>query len=124
VASLCLQRLEPKKFPSLDWSNLQSSQTLNIINDTCPQFIQVFNVPESSAAQGKLYKVMILSNDGRPLGEFQSPVSARFLEDLNGDGIFEVVIRQYQVDPFRPVQVYRYESGQFVQDKSVESLFY
>jgi hypothetical protein len=47
----------------------------------------------------------------------------RLVEDLDGDGTFEIVARQYKQDPYNPVIVYRYTPCGFELDKKIFNAF-
>ena len=76
-----------------------------------------------SADERPTYRVVITDNQGRLLGEMSSRVAPYIVEDLNGDGAYEVVIRQYQADPYHPVLVHRLTECGFEEDKTVYGYF-
>lgn len=80
--------------------------------------IQFFNAEEPGQ-----YRVRVLSNDGRLMLSFRTYAMPNIVEDLEGDGSFEIVARQYKQDPLQPVLVYRYTPCGFELDKKVFELF-
>ncbi len=59
--------------------------------------------------QDKQYHVRVTGQDGQQLATFKTAVvPRRAVEDLDGDGVHEIVIRQYAQNPLLPVVVYRY----------------
>lgn len=67
--------------------------------------IQYFQSPQ----EPNLYRVRVTGQDGRQLATFKtSVIPRRSVEDLDGDGVHEIVIRQYVQNPLMPVIVYRY----------------
>lgn len=81
------------------------------------------NSPASPETKGASALLTVAEPAGRVLGEF--PVSQTVLpvEDLERDGQFELVFRQFEADPLRPVQVYRLKPCGFELDKSIEAKF-
>lgn len=74
--------------------------------------------------QPDLYHVRVLMPDGQPALSFKSN-SSSVVEDLDGDGIYEIVARKYFHNPLTPVSVYRYNAGcGFVLDQSVHEAFH
>lgn len=75
-------------------------------------------------SENHLYQVRVISNPGMPVVTFKTYTTANnVLEDLDGDGVFEIVARQYQYDPFKPVLVYRYTACGFELDKKIADDF-
>lgn len=71
-----------------------------------PALIQFF---QTQASQGsKHYLVRVTGSDGKPMAAFKTNVAPnRIVEDLDKDGVFEIVVRQYRENPLQPVIVYR-----------------
>jgi hypothetical protein len=71
-----------------------------------------------------LYRVRVTGSYGQPLLSFETYSSNRIVEDLEGDGAFEIVARQYKEDPFNPILVYRYTPCGFELDKKIFGYFH
>ena len=69
------------------------------------------------------YDVMILDKNQLAMASFTSPVAPYIVEDLDGDDVYEIVIRQYRFDPLHPVRVYRYDGCQYVPDNDIHAIF-
>lgn len=66
--------------------------------------IQFFQAQESSQ-----YRARVTGQNGKQLATFKtSVIPRRPVEDLDGDGVHEIVVRQYAQNPLMPVIVYRY----------------
>jgi hypothetical protein len=62
--------------------------------------------------------------DGQTLlGQFESNVGVSIIEDLDHDGTFELVMRQFHIDPLHPVVVYRLQQNQLKLDPQIQQLF-
>ena len=60
----------------------------------------------------------------QPLCHFSAGVNAyQIVEDLDANGVPELVVRQYATNKRHPLHVYRYQNGHFELDTSVEKLF-
>lgn len=70
-----------------------------------------------------LYRVRVISG-GQLLLSFETYNTSRLVEDLDGDGSFEIVSRQYKQDPYNPVLVYRHTPCGFELDKTVFNSFH
>lgn len=77
---------------------------------------------KSTEEPGK-YRVRVLSQDGFPLLAFSTYRVSSLVEDLEGDGTYEIVVRQYEQDRKQPVIVYRATPCGFELDKQVFSYF-
>jgi hypothetical protein len=69
-----------------------------------------------------LSRVRVTGAYGQPLLSFETYAN-RLVEDLDGDGTFEIVARQYKQDPYNPVIVYRYTPCGFELDKKIFNAF-
>lgn len=70
------------------------------------------------------YVVRISGPDGRTLTSFKAnTVPNRVVEDLDKDGVYEIVIRQYRENPSRPVIVYRYTPCGLELDQKIHNAF-
>lgn len=77
--------------------------------------IQFFPVQDEKA-----YRVRVTGLEGKPLLSFRtSAVPRRVVEDLDGDGTYEIVVRQYEQNPMLPVVVYRYTPCGFELDRKI-----
>jgi len=74
-------------------------------------------------SENHLYQVRVLGPTGNPMLSFQSYNMGNLLEDLDGDGVFEIVSRQFQYNPFKPFVVYRYTACGFELDKKIHDDF-
>jgi hypothetical protein len=69
-----------------------------------PALIQFFQGQEA-----RQYHVRVTGNDGQPMATFKThTIPRRIVEDLDKDGVYEIVVRQYEENPLQPVIVYRY----------------
>ncbi|MBY0450351.1 MAG: hypothetical protein K2X01_06995 [Cyanobacteria bacterium] len=60
----------------------------------------------------------------QPLCHFSAGVNAyQVVEDLDANGIPELVVRQYASNKRHPLHVYRYQNGRFELDAAIEKLF-
>jgi hypothetical protein len=76
-------------------------------------------------AQASQYRVLAINGSRQVLADFISPQAPYIIEDLEGDGTDELVVRQYLKDKKEPVKVYRYSPVcGFQQDKTVASYFH
>ncbi len=80
--------------------------------------IQFFNT-----SQAGLYQVRVSNTEGRQLLSFNTHTMPNIVEDLEGDGTFEIVARQYQANPLNPVLVYRHTPCGFELDQKVSEAF-
>jgi hypothetical protein len=69
--------------------------------------------------QSHLYRVRVLDSAGAPMLSFKSYVMPNIVEDIDGDGVQEIVARQYAFHPEQPVLVYRYTPCGFELDKTI-----
>jgi hypothetical protein len=71
-----------------------------------------------------LARVRVTGTYGQPMLSFETYSNNRIVEDLEGDGTFEIVARQYKQDPYNPVMVYRYTPCGFELDKKIFKAFH
>jgi hypothetical protein len=64
--------------------------------------------------QSSHYDIRIRHGE-RLVGNLESRVGSGIVEDLDGDGTYELVLRQYRIDPFHPIMVYRLTSTDSLQ---------
>ncbi|MBY0404709.1 MAG: hypothetical protein K2X66_12470 [Cyanobacteria bacterium] len=70
------------------------------------------------------FRVIALDPNKQTLANFSSPVAPYIVEDIDGDGVDELVIRQYLESPENPVIVYRFNKRcGFQLDKTVSRYF-
>jgi hypothetical protein len=75
-------------------------------------------------ASSQVPNVLLVTSQQQIVGSLFSAVKPYIVEDLERDGLFEIVLRQYSETPLNPVQVYRLQSnGAFTADASVSGLF-
>ena len=84
-----------------------------------PEAIEFYNADVSQNP----YYVRIMDISKRVIGQFYSPKAPFIMEDLDADGSYEVVVRQYQLDPMNPVFVYKSNGSCFVQDTAYDTYF-
>lgn len=81
--------------------------------------VQYFQAQEPSQ-----YRVRVTGQDGKQLATFKtSVIPRRSVEDLDGDGVHEIVVRQYAQNPTMPVIVYRYTPCGLELDKKIYDSF-
>lgn len=84
-----------------------------------PALVQFFKTEGSEQ-----YHVQVTGPDGKPMANFKaSTIPRRVVEDLNGDGLYEIVIRQYDKNPLQPVIVYHYTPCGLELDQAVHESF-
>jgi hypothetical protein len=87
-----------------------------------PQCLDFY--PVTSTDPGKIAHYEVKVRQGSQLlAAFQSHVGVGIIEDLNNDGQYELVLRQYKIDPLHPVLVYRYLGNQLTLDSAIQQLF-
>lgn len=101
-----------------DLSTLAFSKSIDLDNDGTAESINFF-----SAKSGEPYEVKVLNQANKVIGAFTSYKAPYITEDLEGDKRFELVIRQYEKDPYHPLYVYRWNGSCYAQDKRVSSYF-
>lgn len=69
--------------------------------------------------EANLYQVRVVGANNVTLASFQSNIISNMVEDVDGDGIFEIVARQYQYNRLKPVIVYHYTPCGFTLDKKI-----
>lgn len=78
----------------------------------------------SGTGENHRYRVRVVDASGRPVLSFLTyALPGPILEDLEGDGIPEVVARQYAYDPMHPVLVYRHTPCGLEVDSKISSRF-
>jgi hypothetical protein len=98
------------------FGNMLAQRTANFNGSTAS--IQFY-----PTADPHLYKVRVKGPAGVSTLTFDTFAMPNVVEDVDGDGVFEIVARQYQYDPFKPVIVYRYTPCGFVLDKKISESF-
>jgi hypothetical protein len=96
--------------------DMVSQRTMNFGMDSA--LIQFFGTNEPG-----LYRVRVTSSSGQPMLSFKTYARNSIVEDLDGDGNFEIVARQYSQDPLNPVLVYRHTPCGFELDKKITDNF-
>jgi len=74
-------------------------------------------------SEDHLYQVRVIGSNGKPALNFQSYAMPNLLEDIDGDGVYEIVARQFQYNPFKPIVVYHYTACGFELDKKISDDF-
>lgn len=103
---------------SLDWKQLADLKAIDLDNDGHNEGVAFLKTTETGP-----YQVVVYNEDRRPLAMFSSNKTGYLAEDLNGDGIKELVVRQYDSDPMHPVSVYRWNGQCFNEDKDIKAYF-
>jgi hypothetical protein len=73
--------------------------------------------------QNDQYRVLVTNPHAEDLGSFESKVAPHIVEDLENDGVYELVVRQYQLDPLQPLKVYRFNQCAFRLDDKIDAFF-
>ncbi len=94
------------------------SKSADLDGDGKPESMNFYNTGANQP-----YDVQITGPDNKVIGEFTSYVSPYIAEDLDGDGKYELVIRQFAKDPYHPLSVYRWNGTCFGRDKNVDAYF-
>ncbi|MEB3245820.1 MAG: hypothetical protein VKJ06_07545 [Vampirovibrionales bacterium] len=83
-----------------------------------------FYMPATGTSTALLDGV-VYDETNQPLALLPRVKSANVVEDIDGDGRFEIVIRQYEQNPGRPILVYRFtpEDQRYHLDTHIERLF-
>lgn len=68
-------------------------------------------------------KVMIIDAQNQSLISFITQGGMEIIEDLEKDGIYELVVRQYKQAPFDPVRVYRWTGSDYKLDQALYQKF-
>lgn len=77
----------------------------------------------TATEENHLYRVRVLNASGAPMLSFKTYAMPNIVEDIDGDGTFEIVARQYQYNPMLPALVYRYTPCGFELDKQIHNNF-
>ncbi len=108
---------ELEKPPALNWGNLYRSITVDLNDDGRQEALHFFKNSDHD------FRVLAVNRKNQVLADFLSPVAPYVLEDLDEDGIPEIVIRGFPKDWNKPVQVYRLNECRFTLDETVDSYF-
>jgi hypothetical protein len=112
------------------------SQPVALISGaTTPQCVDFFQLGAAAGATHngpQPYKVRVrqaASHTGNAdgtsslLGSIQAPLGIGVLEDLERDGVYELVVRQFRIAPFQPILVYRVSATAVQLDTTVQQWF-
>jgi len=70
------------------------------------------------------YRVVVTNSQDQTVGAFDASDAPYIIEDIEMDGTFEFVIRQYLSNPYHPVVVYRFnEQCDLTPDQAIQQLF-
>lgn len=84
-----------------------------------PNAIEFYNSnPETSP-----YYVRILDISKRVIGQLYSSKAPFIMEDLDRDGTYEMVVRQYNIEPMQPILVYRWNGSCYGEDRDISAYF-
>jgi hypothetical protein len=100
-------------------TGLAQTKTLDLLHNNQSEALNFYGL----AGQNQPYLVQVVSSDNKLIGQFTSYKAPYIAEDLDGDGKYELVVRQYDKDPYHPLSVYRWNGHCFGQDKKVASYF-
>jgi hypothetical protein len=117
-SSSALAGYKPQKGERLDFT-----KQVDLIDDGTLQTVRFYKIADM---QGQpVYRMVVSSAAGLILANVETPVAPYVMEDLDNDGIFELVIRKAKIDPYNPVVVYRYspERCSYVMDAQIKELF-
>jgi len=101
-----------------NWSKLYTTKSMDLQNDGKSYSINFFNTDT-----GKPYDVIVLNPDNNVVGAFSSYKAPYIIEDLDNDGKYELVVRQYDKDPYHPLYVYRWNGSCYSEDQQVSAYF-
>ncbi len=101
-----------------DWKALAQSISWDLNNNGQSESIDFFKTEP-----GKPYQVEVMAGKNNVVGEFTSYKAPYIAEDLDNDGKFELVVREFKEDPYHPVYVYRWNGKCFAEDQSVAAYF-
>jgi hypothetical protein len=76
-----------------------------------------------SAENAEHIKVTVHDQKDQVLGEFLTAGNLNVVEDVDKDGHYELVVRQYQETPLEPVRVYRWTGQKYELDANIAKLF-
>lgn len=113
VAGTCQFSSEP-----VNWAAMAMSKAVDMDNDGKQETVGFF-----SAGENRPYQVKVLSPENRVIGEFTSFKAPYIIEDIDSDSKFELVVRQFDKDPYHPLYVYRWNGSCFGEDKRITTLF-
>lgn len=71
----------------------------------------------------QLYNVMVLGPENQAIGMMTSPNAPYIVEDIDDNGSYELVIRQYQQAPLEPVRVYEVGPCGIKKQETIARLF-
>ncbi|MGE0200729.1 MAG: hypothetical protein AB7P76_07160 [Candidatus Melainabacteria bacterium] len=109
--------------------NLIHTTEADLTNNGQPLKVRFYRQPVEVASAGAsgapaAYRVVVTNSQDQSVGAFDANDAPYIIEDIEMDGTFEFVIRQYLVNPYRPVQVYRFdEQCALKPDMSIQRLF-
>lgn len=106
----------------------QASRTLSIyLDEDTDQADGVYFINRAIATdkdgRPEGYRVVIRRGADELLADIETPVGPYIFEDLDEDGVPEIVIRQFAHNPTKPVSVYRFNGCQFEPDTDIDAIF-
>jgi hypothetical protein len=99
-------------------ANLVSLRSIPLSPSTSHQVKFYANVSRDHGFTG-----VVTSSNEQIVAVLDGLNSTNIVEDLEGDGQFELVVRQFKQTPQAPVRVYRFVNGAYHLDERVASLF-
>lgn len=103
---------------SPNWTALALSKGLDLNSDGKPESINFFVTTD-----GAPYQVRVLDSSNQVIGEFTSYKAPYIMEDLENDGEYELVVRQFDKEPYHPLYVYRWNGQCYGEDKRITAFF-
>ncbi len=103
----------------VNWNQLKTSKSLDLDQDGTTDSINFFLTGTPNAP----YEVRILNGKNQVIGELKSHKGPHITEDIDGDGKMEIVVRQFDKDPYHPIYVYRWNGSCYAEDKQVSAYF-
>jgi hypothetical protein len=101
-------------------SRLAYSKSFDLNNDTTLESVNFY----TGAAAQSPYQVEVYSHDSRLVGQFASYKAPYIIEDLEGDGKYELVVRQFDKDLYHPLYVYRWNGQCYGEDQRISAYFH
>lgn len=105
------QKVDPK--------SMRFAVVMHLDSNPQPEAIEFYNADVSKNP----YYVRIMDITKRVIGQLYSPKAPFIMEDVDADGNYELVVRQFHLDPENPVFIYKSNGTCFVQDDTYSPYF-